>query len=235
LHTHHPFFLNPPTPSPPTLRIHLPSIPHTLPKRTPLKLHFQRTLSAMEDSILNVCQQHIVFDDLLGSYGPDNALHLHRCAVVTLKLVTRAILLTFAFSFNLLIFLEVNWKTLKSSSSEDASKIPDSLPRLSSLIISGWGKSTLGGDRAAKSCLSLKGVIISGMLAANAARLSKNILRLCPSMAAWLLVMPNAKPPHLKDVTYMKQISNTLVSIFFFCYNIIEMINRIYFHFIQEI
>jgi len=40
------------------------------------------------------------------------------------------------------------------------------------------------------------------MLPANAARLSKNILRLCPSMAAWLLVMPNAKPPHLKDVSY---------------------------------
>ncbi|KAK2362290.1 omega-hydroxypalmitate O-feruloyl transferase [Trifolium repens] len=70
--------------------------------------------------------------------------------------------------------------TLKSSSSNEASKIPCPIPegRSSSLTISGWGKLTRGGERAAKSCLSWQGITASRLLAANEARLSKNVLKL---------------------------------------------------------
>lgn len=88
------------------------------------------------------------------------------------------LLLPFAFSLRLLICLEFNRKTLKSSSSEEDLK---TLDILSSLIISGWGKLTRGGDRAAKSCLLWHSVTSNGILEANVARFSKNILKLTPS------------------------------------------------------
>jgi len=103
---------------------------------------------------------------------------------------------------------------MKSSSSEVSSKTPDSLPkgRLSSLILSGWGKLTCGGDRAARSCLSWKGVTVNCMLVANEARLSKKILKLTPSKIAWFVVKPIAKPPHLKDVSCEEINAISLVS-----------------------
>lgn len=106
------------------------------------------------------------------------------------------------------MLLEVNWKTLKLSCSEEASKTVDSRLLLS-LIISGCGKLTRGGDRAARSCLSWQGVTASGLLAASAARLSKKVLKLRPSKVVWLVVNPIAKPPHLKVVNCMCELQNT--------------------------
>lgn len=108
---------------------------------------------------------------------------------------------------------EVSWKTLKSSSSLEASKTLDSvLPvgKLSSLISSWCGKLTRGGDLAARRCLSWQGITAKGLLAANAARLSKNVLKLRPSKVVWLVVNPIAKPPHLKDVNYKNIIISSI-------------------------
>ncbi|RDY07664.1 hypothetical protein CR513_08184, partial [Mucuna pruriens] len=99
--------------------------------------------------------------------------------------------------------LEVSLKTLKSSCSVEASKmlISGHVGRSVSLSISGCGKVTRGGDRAAKRCLSWHGVTANGFLADSEAMLSRKLLKLRPSNVVWLVEKPIAKPPHLKDVT----------------------------------
>ena len=135
----------------------------------------------------------------------DKALHRHTWVATTLNPVTLVLASpVLALAFRLEISPGISRKILKSSSSGIASKtgVIDSSPiGILSLRSSGCGNVTRGGDRAARSCLSLQGVITSGLSAAKEARFSKNILKLNPSKVAWLLVTPMAKPPHLNEVT----------------------------------
>ena len=132
--------------------------------------------------------------------------------MITLKPVTHVVLVPplveefLASSFNFVMSFDVSLKTLKSSCSVEASKMLESghVGRSLSLSISGCGKVTHGGDRAARRCLSWQGMTTKGFLEAIEAMLSRKVLKLRPSKVVWLVEMPIAKPPHLKDVTCVR-------------------------------
>lgn len=147
----------------------------------------------------------------LFSVVDDNALHCQMRAVTTLKLVTIRLASTLlvpagrglALSLRWEMAAEFNRKSLMWRSSWVASKtplLPSELEEESwgvlvlvvSLRSSGWGKVTRGGDRAARSCRSLQGVLVRLRILLDllleetkaAARFCKKSLKLSPSNVA---------------------------------------------------